>query len=189
MRFLWIYHWCSQIWFLSLKTCASSTTMVEALQILCHFLGLILLKICRTNSRSSCPMTQSFLLILRHWTSLQIPTLLQSRRHSRKIVETARILNLLNWNIFYHHKVSHQFRRKWWVIIAAYTTHLFWSSLLWQKKEKFQKRLAVLKGCCPICVACLFGQAYKRPWRSKSKQKHPICKLTDDASGKKASLD
>jgi hypothetical protein len=26
------------------------------------------------------------------------------------------------------------------------------------------KRLAVLKGCCPICVACLFGQAHKHPW-------------------------
>ncbi len=51
------------------------------------------------------------------------------------------------------------------------------------------KRLAALKGRCPICVACLFGQAHKRPWQSKSKQKHPICKPTDDAPGKKASLD
>jgi hypothetical protein len=51
------------------------------------------------------------------------------------------------------------------------------------------KRLAVLKGCCPICVACLFGQAHKHPWQSKSKQKHPNCKPTDDAPGKKASLD
>jgi hypothetical protein len=55
--------------------------------------------------------------------------------------------------------------------------------------EKIPKRLAALKGCCPICVACLFGQAHKRPWRSKSKQKHPIRKPTDDAPGKKASLD
>jgi len=38
-------------------------------------------------------------------------------------------------------------------------------------------------------VACLFGQAHKRPWQTKSKQKHPICKPTDDAPGKKASLD
>ncbi len=36
------------------------------------------------------------------------------------------------------------------------------------------KRLTALKGRCPICVACLFGQAHKRPWQSKSKQKHPI---------------
>ena len=50
------------------------------------------------------------------------------------------------------------------------------------------KRLAALKGRCPICVACLFGQAHKRPWRSKSKQKHPICKPIDDASGKTVSL-
>jgi hypothetical protein len=46
-----------------------------------------------------------------------------------------------------------------------------------------------LKGRCPICVACLFGQAHKRPWQSKSKQKHPICKPTDNAPGKKAFLD
>jgi hypothetical protein len=38
-------------------------------------------------------------------------------------------------------------------------------------------------------VACLFGSAHKQPWRTKSKQKHPIWKLTDDAPGKQASLD
>jgi hypothetical protein len=26
------------------------------------------------------------------------------------------------------------------------------------------RHLAPLKGHCPICVACLFGQAHKRPW-------------------------
>jgi hypothetical protein len=26
--------------------------------------------------------------------------------------------------------------------------------------------LVSLKGCCPICVACLFGTAHKHPWRS-----------------------
>jgi hypothetical protein len=36
---------------------------------------------------------------------------------------------------------------------------------------------------------CLFGQAHKCPWRSKSKQKHPIRKPTDDAPGKHALLD
>jgi hypothetical protein len=51
------------------------------------------------------------------------------------------------------------------------------------------KHLASLKGWCPICVSCLFGQAHKRPWCSKSKQKHPICKPTDDAPGKRASMD
>ncbi len=51
------------------------------------------------------------------------------------------------------------------------------------------KCLAALKGSCPICVACLFRQACKCPWQSKIKQKHPIPKLTDDAPGKKASLD
>ena len=35
----------------------------------------------------------------------------------------------------------------------------------------------------------LFGQAPKRPWQSKSKQKHPFSKPTDDAPGKQASLD
>ena len=29
------------------------------------------------------------------------------------------------------------------------------------------RRLALLKGCCPICAACLFGTAHKRPWQSK----------------------
>jgi len=57
------------------------------------------------------------------------------------------------------------------------------------ENREIPKCLAALKGCCPICVACLFGQAHKRPSRSKSKQKHPICKPTDDAPGKKASLD
>ena len=51
------------------------------------------------------------------------------------------------------------------------------------------KRLAALRGRCPICVVCLFSQAHKHPWRPKSKQKHSICKPTDDAPGKKASLD
>jgi hypothetical protein len=46
-----------------------------------------------------------------------------------------------------------------------------------------------LKGCCPICVACLFGIAHKCLWQSKSKQKHPTCRPTDNAPGKKASLD
>ncbi len=51
------------------------------------------------------------------------------------------------------------------------------------------KPLASLKGRCPLCVACLFGQAHKRPWQSKSKQKHPICKPTDNAPGKRALMD
>jgi len=56
-------------------------------------------------------------------------------------------------------------------------------------RGEIPKRLASLKGRCPICVACLFGQAHKRPWSSKSKQKHPICKPTDDAPGKRFLLD
>jgi len=57
------------------------------------------------------------------------------------------------------------------------------------QQGEIPKRLASLKGCCTLCVPCLFGQAHKRPWRSKSKQKHPICMPTDDAPGKRASLD
>jgi hypothetical protein len=57
------------------------------------------------------------------------------------------------------------------------------------EQGEIPKRLSALKGCCPICVACLFGQAYKHLWQSKSKQKHPICKPTYDTPGKKASLD
>ncbi len=57
------------------------------------------------------------------------------------------------------------------------------------EQGEIPKRLSALKGCCPICVACLFGQAHKHPWQSKSEQKHPICKPADDAPGKKTSLD
>ena len=57
------------------------------------------------------------------------------------------------------------------------------------EKGELPKRLASLKGRCPLCVACLFGQAHKRPWRSKSKQKHPIRKSTDNAPGKCVSMD
>ena len=57
------------------------------------------------------------------------------------------------------------------------------------EKGELPKRLASLKGRCPLCVACLFSQAHKRPWRSKSKQKHPIRKSTDNAPGKCVSMD
>ncbi|MGL6008734.1 MAG: hypothetical protein ACRC1D_04685 [Culicoidibacterales bacterium] len=57
------------------------------------------------------------------------------------------------------------------------------------QKGEIPKRLASLKGQCPLCVACIFGQAHKRPWRSKSKQVHPIRKSTDDAPGKRVSMD
>jgi hypothetical protein len=57
------------------------------------------------------------------------------------------------------------------------------------EKGTIPKRLASLKRHCLFCVACLFGQAHKPPWHSKSKQKHPICKPTDDAPGKRASMD
>ena len=36
------------------------------------------------------------------------------------------------------------------------------------------KRLASLKGRCPLCVVCLFGQAHKCLWQSKSKQNVPF---------------
>ena len=49
--------------------------------------------------------------------------------------------------------------------------------------------LASLKGCCPICVPYLFGQAHKRPWQSKSKEIHPIRKKSDDHPGARASMD
>jgi hypothetical protein len=49
--------------------------------------------------------------------------------------------------------------------------------------------LASLKGCCPICVPCLFGQARKRPWQSESKEIHPIWKKSDDHPGARASMD
>ncbi len=57
------------------------------------------------------------------------------------------------------------------------------------EKGQIPKRLASLNGHCPICVVCLFGHAHKHPWQSKSKQKHPICKPTNDTPGKRASMD
>jgi hypothetical protein len=50
-------------------------------------------------------------------------------------------------------------------------------------------RLASFKGCCPICVACLYGTALKHPWHSQSKESHPIQKKSDNYPGAKASLD
>ncbi len=57
------------------------------------------------------------------------------------------------------------------------------------EQGEIPKPLSALKGSCPICVACPFGQAHKHPWQSKSEQKHPICKPIDDTPGKKTSLD
>jgi hypothetical protein len=51
------------------------------------------------------------------------------------------------------------------------------------------KQLAQLRGCCPICASCLFGTAHKCPWRTKSKDSHPICKESDMFLGARASTD
>jgi hypothetical protein len=51
------------------------------------------------------------------------------------------------------------------------------------------RRLASLKGRCPICVPCLFGQAHTRSWQSKSKEGHPIWKKLDDHPNARASMD
>jgi hypothetical protein len=51
------------------------------------------------------------------------------------------------------------------------------------------KRLAQLRDRCPICVSCLFGTAHKRPWRTKSKNNHPICKESDMPPGARTSTD
>jgi hypothetical protein len=57
------------------------------------------------------------------------------------------------------------------------------------EKGEIPKRLASLKGRCPLCIPCLFGKAHKRPWRSKSKESHPIRKKSDDHPGARASMD
>ncbi len=49
--------------------------------------------------------------------------------------------------------------------------------------------LASVKAHCPICVPCLFGQAHKCPWQSKSKEVHLIWKKLDDHWGARASMD
>ncbi len=50
----------------------------------------------------------------------------------------------------------------------------FLKLLAMAKTGEISHHLASLKGCCPICVACLFGTAHKHPWHLKSKQSHPI---------------
>ena len=58
---------------------------------------------------------------------------------------------------------------------------LFPKLITMAENGEIPKRIAALRGRSPICVACLFGQAHKCPQQTKSKQKHPICKPTDDA--------
>ena len=57
------------------------------------------------------------------------------------------------------------------------------------EKGKIPKRLASLKGRCPICIPCLFGKAHKCPWHSKSKELHPIQRKSDNYPGARASMD
>jgi hypothetical protein len=40
--------------------------------------------------------------------------------------------------------------------------------------EEISQHLLLLKGCCPICVACLFSIAHKRTRHSESKESHSI---------------
>ncbi len=63
-------------------------------------------------------------------------------------------------------------------VASYYITCHFWSLLLRLRQERF-----------PICVVCFFGTAHKRPWRSKSKEIHPIRNKSDNYPGAKASLD
>jgi hypothetical protein len=51
------------------------------------------------------------------------------------------------------------------------------------------KCLASLKGRHPICISCLFGNAHKRSWHSKSKESHPIRKKSDNYPGECTSMD
>ena len=57
------------------------------------------------------------------------------------------------------------------------------------ERGEIPKRLATLKGRTPICVACVFGTAHKKPWRTKSKKYNPIRRPEDDAPGKRISTD
>ena len=61
--------------------------------------------------------------------------------------------------------------------------------LILADKGEIPKRLATLKGRTPICVACIFGQAHKRPWRTKAKITHHIRKKSDNEPGKRVSVD
>ena len=56
-------------------------------------------------------------------------------------------------------------------------------------RGKIPKRLATLKGRTPVCVACIFGTAHRKPWRIKSKKYNPIRRPEDDAPGKRISTD
>ena len=60
--------------------------------------------------------------------------------------------------------------------------------LILADKGEIQKCLATLKRRAPICVACIFGQAHKRPWCTKSKITHHIRKKSDNEPGKQLSV-
>jgi hypothetical protein len=51
---------------------------------------------------------------------------------------------------------------------------LFPKLIVMAELGEIPKCLAQLKGCCQICASCLFGTLYKRPWRTRSKESHPI---------------
>ena len=57
------------------------------------------------------------------------------------------------------------------------------------RKREIPRCLASLKRKTPVCVDCLFSQAHKPPWRSKSKKKHSIQKISDNYPGAKVSTD
>ena len=77
-------------------------------------------------------------------------------------------------------------------------THLQQELMYWHEKLyhlPFQRLIALankgilplqLSKCrndAPICISCQFGQAHKRPWRSKGKRSNPIRKITDNKVG------
>jgi hypothetical protein len=68
--------------------------------------------------------------------------------------------------------------------------HLHFPKLIVMAENgEIPRRLATLKGRCPICLPCLFGMAHKRPLRLKTKQTHSIWKKSDNHPGERASMD
>ncbi len=160
MRFPWIFHWRSQIWFFSLKTCTSSTTMVEALKISWHFWGWFCW-------RYADWMPDQVVQWLSHscW-SWDIELHCKSQHCFNpdcKNIEPSQlehILSLQSLSPLQEEMMSHH----------CHLHHMPFPKLITMaEKGENPKRPAALKSHCPICVACLFGQVHKCPWWSKSK--------------------
>ena len=65
----------------------------------------------------------------------------------------------------------------------------FWRIFALCEAGYLPKRLLKCKSKPPVCMACQFGQAHRRPWRAKGKAAGAIRKKTDKLPGDGTSID